>query len=267
MVQIKNGFIESQGVKLHYLAKNLEDVTKTSLLFVPGVMMPAWIWEKQLDYFSKDYRVVAMDTRSQGDSEQTTEGHYAFSLAKDIKAVVEALKLERLVLIGWSLAVAEVVNFAAHFGEDKLKGLVLVDGLTGIDPTVPFYQATLDYWGSFQEDRITKTKAFVREIFKRQQTEDYYEKLTEVALRTPTNTVMALIDNYLLQDFRPLLSRIDVPTLIVTVEGPRLSYMKAIKQQLRHSSLEVLTTAGHALFVDEPEQFNSLLDQFIKDLS
>lgn len=266
MISANEGFIESQGVKIHYLAYNLSDTKKPSLLFVPGVMMPAWIWEKQLEFFSKDYRVVAIDTRSQGDSEQATEGHYALSLARDIKSVADKLNLDRLVLVGWSLGVPEVVNYAFHFGLDKLIGLVLVDGLVGIDPSVSFYQTTLDYWAGFQEDRIPKTKEFVKIIFKQPRPESYIEKLTEVALRTPTNTVMALIDNYLLQDFRPLLSKINVPSIVITVESPRIDYMQEIQAMIPDSRLEIIDSAGHALFVDQPDKFNHILESFVKRL-
>lgn len=258
-----DSFIESQGVRIHYSALNLEDKEKISLLFVPGVMMPAWIWEHQLEYFSKNYRVVAMDPRSQGDSEQTTEGHYALALAKDIKAVVDGLNLRPLVLVGWSLAVAEVVNYASHFGSKDLLGLVLVDGMAGIDPSLPFYRSTIDFWEELQTDRIPKTKEFVRSIFKTPQKDAYLEKLTESALRTPTNTVMTLIDNYLLQDFRPLMPKIDTPTWIATVDGPRLDYMKNLQKLFPNCGLDVFKSAGHALFVDQPEQFNRLLEAFI----
>ncbi len=266
MVSKSEGFIESQGVNIHYLEKNKNSVKQPTLLFVPGVMMPAWIWEKQIEYFSKNYRVVAMDPRSQGDSEQSSEGHYAFSLAKDIKAVVDKLDLRPLVLIGWSLGVPEVVNYAAHFGSKELKGLVLVDGLVGIDPSVPFYQTTVEYWAQLQSDRVPKTREFVKSMFKQPQAEEYFEKLSEVALRTPTNTVMTLINNYILQDFRFLLQRIEIPTLITTVEGPRLDYMKKIQTLLPHARLEIIQSAAHALFVDQPEVFNKLLEVFIEEI-
>ena len=74
--------------------------------------MPAWIWEKQLEYFSKDYNVVAIEPRSQGTSDQSSEGHYAFSLAKDIQSVVNTLDLQRLVVVGWSIGVPQVLNYA-----------------------------------------------------------------------------------------------------------------------------------------------------------
>jgi microsomal epoxide hydrolase len=266
MMAKNDGFVESQGVKIHFLVPTNHHSKQISLLFVPGVMMPAWIWEKQLEYFSKIYHVVAMDPRSQGDSEQSSEGHYAFSLAKDIKAVVDKLKLNPLVLVGWSLGVPEVVNYAAHFGSKGLIGLVLVDGLVGIDPSVPFYQATVDYWAQFQIDRVPKTREFVKSIFKQPQTDAYFERVCEAALRTPTNTVMTLIGNYILQDFRSLLPCIDVPTLIATVEGARLDYMRKMQNLLPHSRLEIFQSAGHALFVDQPAKFNRLLETFIEDL-
>ena len=257
--------MESRGVNIHYLAKNLGG-KQMALLFVPGVMMPAWIWDKQLEYFSKYYRVVAIDPRSQGDSEQASGGHDALSCAEDIKAVVDKLQLEPLVLVGWSLAVPEVVNYAVHFGFKQIRGLVLVDGLVGIDPSVSFYRTTVDFWGDLLSNRIPKTKEFVRNIFKQPQSEAFFEKLSEVALRTPTHTVKALIDHYISQDFRPLLPQINIPTWVATVESPRLSYMKNIQKMVPHSSLEIFESAGHALFVDQPEIFNRHLEKFIKTL-
>lgn len=257
-----DGFVESQDVKIHFLANNLDDTNKISVLFVPGIMLPAWIWEKQFDYFSKSYRVVCMDPRSQGDSEQSSEGHYALSRAKDIKAVVDKLKLEPLILVGWSLAVAEVVNYAAHFATGGLMGLVLVDGLVGIDPSLSFYQPMVNYWGQFQTDRVRQTREFLKIIIRKPQTDEYFEKLTAAALRTPTNTVMTLITNYMLQDFHSLLPHLKIPTLITTIEGSRLDYTKEMQRLIPHSRLEIFK-AGHALFVDQPEKFNLLLESFI----
>lgn len=260
------GFIESRDAKIHYIAKKFNGTNDISLLFVPGIMMSARIWEKQLEYFSKKYNVVAMEPRSQGDSGQSYEGHYAFSMAKDIQAVVETLDLKSLLLVGWSIRVPQVINYAAHFDVKKrLVGVVLIDGIVGTDPSLPFYQSMVDYWIEFQMDRIANTEKFIKSLFKQHQKESYFEELNEIAMRTPTNTVMTLINNYILQDFRPLLPHIDIPAFIATIEGPRLGYMQQMHSLLPNSHIEVFQSAGHALFVDQPESFNRSMEAFIEN--
>lgn len=267
MTSFESGFVDSSGVKIHYLTNHPHQSQKGAILFVPGVMMPAWIWEKQLEYFSKEYRVAAMDLRSHSKSERSNDGHYASALAGDIKAVVDKLDLRPLILVGWSIGVPQVLHYALEHGTERLAGLVLVDGAMGMDSTLPFYQSTLDYWTQLQTDRKAKTKEFVEIIFKQPHPSEYLERLYKSALDTPTNTVMTMIYNYILMDCRPLLPKISVPTLITTVQGPRLDYMKHMHQSLPHSHFEIIEGAGHALFVDQPDQFNRLLERFIDGLS
>jgi pimeloyl-ACP methyl ester carboxylesterase len=157
--KVKSGFITTpDGVKIHYLeaghsvtAQRAQvgnplpaDVTPTkgnialsperqfpSILFVPGWTMPAWIWENQISYFSKDYRVVAMDPRSQGDSSQVSDGLYPAARARDIKAVVTQLHLAPVVIVAWSMAVVETMAYIDQFGTADFAGFVFVDNDAG----------------------------------------------------------------------------------------------------------------------------------------
>src|SRR5208282_2029065 len=76
---VKSGFVDAgHGVRIHYLeagaAASGDNVgQKPSLLFIPGWTMPAWIWEPQIEYFSKAFHVVAIDPRSQGESTHTDD--------------------------------------------------------------------------------------------------------------------------------------------------------------------------------------------------
>ena len=65
----RNGFTAgAEGVRIHYLEAGAATAPHT-LLLVPGWRVSAVIWTKQLDYFSAHgYRVVAIDSRSQGSS-------------------------------------------------------------------------------------------------------------------------------------------------------------------------------------------------------
>src|SRR6185436_7541562 len=78
-------FRSSDGVRLHYL----EAGRGPTLLFVPGWTMPADIFEAQIDYFSKSYRVIAFDPRGQGKSTVARYGYTAQRRARDIGEMIE----------------------------------------------------------------------------------------------------------------------------------------------------------------------------------
>jgi hypothetical protein len=58
------------------------------------------------------------------------------------------------------------------------------------------------------------TARFVREMYKKPQTEEYLQRITAEAMHTPTNTAIAL-DAWVARDRAPLLAKVDKPTLIV----------------------------------------------------
>lgn len=262
----KDGFVTTpDGVRIHYV----EAGQGPAILFVPGWTMPAWIWEKQIAHFSNTHRVVAMDLRSQGESQQTTEGHYPAARARDIKAVVDELKLAPVVLVGWSMGVTEIASYVDQFGTADLAGLVLVDGIAGSDydpeHTPQFFQAA----ASFQRDREKATDAFVRSMYMNpavKADEAYLQRVIQASLGTPTNTAAALLMGMITTDNRPALAKIDKPTLIVVARSPWLPLYEDLHQRIAASDFAVMENVGHALFVDNPEQFNLLLEKFLDPL-
>ncbi len=283
----KSGFVRTvDGVKIHYLeAKTrlaiIEDVdgprgsysrkiwegpARPAILFVPGWTMPAEIWEKQIAHLAKTHWVVAMDPRSQGQSTKTTEGNSPEGRAPDIQAVINQLQLAPVVLVGWSQGVADLVAYVDRFGTDKVAGLVLVDGLAGLDVDAQLIRELFDFIAAYNKDRTATTRQFFREMYKKPQSEAYFERITEASLRTPTTTALAMMVGIFAVDRRPALAKIDKPTLIVAAEGPYRPLQEDMKRRIPGARLEVFENAGHALFVDEPERFNSLLSEFLNRL-
>ncbi|MDE2498033.1 MAG: alpha/beta hydrolase, partial [Xanthomonadaceae bacterium] len=61
------GFVTvSDGVRIHYVDGGLRN--GPALLFIPGWTMDAGVWRDQMQRFAQDYRVIAIDPRSQGES-------------------------------------------------------------------------------------------------------------------------------------------------------------------------------------------------------
>ncbi len=287
-VKAKSGFVATtDGIKIHYLeagAGHLKfqptgltpptfpdpnhkaTIVQPTILFIPGWTMPGWIWQKQIDHFSRTYRVVAMDPRCQGDSSQTTDGLSPAARARDIKAVVDQLHLAPVVLVGWSMAVGEIASYIDQFGTGDVAAVVFVDDAPGADIPAPAYKDVFVFINGFLADRRAATVPFVRSWFKKPQPEEYINRVVEVSLRTPTNTAVALLVGKFGTDNRAALAKIDKPALIVGRKSPYDFIITAMQKQIPGSRLEIFEDAGHALFVDDADRFNSLLDNFLADL-
>jgi non-heme chloroperoxidase len=263
-----SGFVTtSDGVRIHYLeaAPQSGANKRTAILFIPGWTMPAEIWEKQIAYFAKARRVVAMDPRSQGLSSQTTEGNYPEVRARDIKAVVDQLKLAPVVLAGWSMGVADLAAYAGQFPLDGIAGMVLVDGNAGEDLGPGVIRESFDFSWRMQTDRRAATARFVRSMYRKPQTEEYYQRITRAALRTPTDSALAMLSSMAV-DRRPALAKMNRPTLIVAAGSGERQLEEDMQRRIAGSRLVFFENAGHALFVDEPDRFNALVDEFVKSL-
>ena len=282
----KSGFVTTaDGVKIRYVEAGQSWTTGTvmpskdgtsstaqiqkqpSLLFVPGWTMTAEIWEPQMTQFAKTHRVVAMDPRGQGKSSKPNEGYHPAARARDIKAVVDQLKLKPVVLVGWSMGVLEVTSYVGQFGTEGIAGIVLVDGSAGADIPPPMMKQWMDWAGGFLRDREKANDAFVRGMYKKPQTEEYIERVKTMALKTPTPAAMTLIFGMMMTDNRAVLPKIDRPTLItIAPGGPWDAVYVEMQKAIPGARLERFEGAGHALFVDEAEKFNAMLEEFVKGL-
>lgn len=255
----KSAFVETpDGVKIRYL----EAGTGRAILFVPGWTMTAEIWEPQLAHFGKAWRAVAIDPRGQGESGKPEHGLYPAARARDIKAVVDALGLAPVVLVGWSMGVPEVAAFVDQFGTKDLAGVVLVDGIAGSDWDPKVSPGMIMWTGGFLRDRQAQTAAFVRFMYRTPQSEAYLQTITALSLKTPTPTAVALFVGTMTSDLRPALAKIDKPTLLAVAPGSGFDPVyEKMRQSIPGVRFEKFDGAGHALFVDQPARFNALIEE------
>ena len=109
------------------------------------------------------------------------------------------------------------------------------------------------------------TEQFVRGMYRRPQDEEYYRRIIDSALKMPTDAAVALLRSpYPRELWRQILHDVDKPLLYVVT--PRFQEQALnLKHHRPKAQVAVFEDAGHALFVDEPERFNRLLEQFVDD--
>jgi non-heme chloroperoxidase len=257
-------FTTSDSVKIHYV----EAGTGRPIVLIPGWTMPAWIWQPQIDALSKKYHVIAVDPRSQGESDKPTFGHLPETRARDYKELVDHLQLKKPVLVGWSMGCGELMKYVEQFGTDNIAGLVLVDGMLWEKPNPEMFTGLAGWMNQLQQDRQKQADGFVRYMFKKPQPEAYYKRLIDASTQVPADTAAVLIYNMIaVKDFSAALAKENRP-LLFTYQPETQITADLLKAKLGDKAqLEKFDDAGHALFVDDAERFNQVVEKFVAGLA
>jgi non-heme chloroperoxidase len=256
-------FKTSDGVRIHYL----EAGKGQSIVFIPGWTMPAWIWQKQIDGLSSKYHVVAVDPRSQGESDKPTYGHLPETRARDYKELVDHLALKQPVLVGWSMGCGELMKYVEQFGSDNLAGLVLVDGYLWDKPDPNLFAGMSGWMNQLQQDRRKQANGFVRGMYRKPQPEPYLQRVIAASMEVPADTAAVLIYNMIaVRDFNGGFARLNRPVLF-TYQLDSQPTADLLKAKLGDKvQLKKFDGDGHALFVDDPEKFDDALAEFLATL-
>ena len=261
----EKGVVEVGDIKMHYLDVGTGDRV---LVFIPGWTMTADIWKEQILYFSsRGFRVVALDPRSQGLTTKTESGNTYQQHAADLHAFLQALKIEHSYLIGYGSGVLTLLDYISSPEALRPEKMVFVDGS-------PAALKSEDYPGSMtiqqarrlvlslEENRGKATEQFVRSLFKQHPAESLITEMTASITKTPLSAALALYFDLFTGDRKSALLHVPVPSLVITnPEGRQIGeYMKS---KIPRCSLEVIENAGSAMFLDKPQTFNQVLENFL----
>lgn len=254
----------SDGVTLSSLEAGREFAGKKNptVILITGWTMPGTIWRHQIDVLSRRYHTLALDPRGQGQSDVPPTGYAAERRATDIKEFLEPFS--NVLLVGWSLGAIESLQYVHMFGSERLAGLVLVDSSVGEEPA---RKAGGNFKQRLREDRDKALTEFVRAIFASPRSNDDVAELVRGAKRMELENSLALLDYpFERAHWRNIARSFKKPLLYVVT--PQFEAQAAnLKKNRPRTQVEVFKNAGHALFVDEPERFNTLVESFAKKLS
>jgi non-heme chloroperoxidase len=127
----KSGFVQANGVKLHYLDWGGQGKT---LLFLAGLGHNAHIFDDLAPDFTDRFHVLAMTRRGFGESDCPTTGYDVGTRVADLLGFLDALRIKQVILAGHSIAGDELTAFAAAHPE-RVENLIYFDALDPVtDP-------------------------------------------------------------------------------------------------------------------------------------
>jgi pimeloyl-ACP methyl ester carboxylesterase len=97
------------------------------LVFLAGLGNTAHAWDTFAPRFTDRFRIVAITRRGFGESDHPDDGYDLTTLVEDIRAVLDTFALERVSLVGHSIAAEELTRFALTY-PNRTARLVYLDG-------------------------------------------------------------------------------------------------------------------------------------------
>lgn len=260
------------GIKLYY-----EEVgTGIPIVFVHEFAADLRSYEAQMRYFGQRYRCIAYNARGYPPSDVPKDDErYSQERARDdIRAVLDALKIDKAHIVGLSMGGFATLHFGFSYPERARSLVVAGCG----------YGATPDKRGQFADEAEAAAKNFeklgmakaaegyalgpTRVQFQNKDPRGWREFADQLAGNSTEGAARTMRG---VQKRRPSLfdlvdkmKAINVPTLIMTgdEDWPCLEPGVLMKRTIPTAALIVLPNAGHTINLEEPAAFNQHISEF-----
>ncbi len=257
-----HSFYNRDGLRLHYLEAGQGART---VVFIPGWLMPASVFRLQLEALGSQFRVLAFDPRSQGQSEIYYGSHTVAVRMNDMEDFLRAAQVHDYVLAGWSLGVLESLDFIERHPQTGLRGLVLIDNSIGAGKPPAARSSTFFADLASLERRKQFLTTFTENIFKPHAPDDITQAAVSSVLQVPVQASIQLISQpYPRSYWRGIVFKQSIPVLYAIRPHLREQGEDLLRNNLALAQVEMFSESGHAMFVDEPQRFNSLVAAFVQ---
>ena len=263
------------GIRLHVEEAGNPD--GQPVLFLHGFSQCRLAWGKQLaSDLADDLRLVAPDLRGHGLSDKPRDAYGDPQLwADDVRAVIEALGLERPILVGWSYGGLVIGDYLRAYGEDRIGGINLVGAATKLGSEAalavvgPEFLALVPAFCSTDaEESVRGLEAFVRLcVHGEPDPRDLYVVLGYNAV-VPPHVRQGLLSRALDND--DVLARLSHPVLITHGVEDRVVLRAAAAKHagsIPHARTSSYPGVGHAPFWEDAERFNRELRELAGEVS
>jgi pimeloyl-ACP methyl ester carboxylesterase len=252
----------ADGTGINYYEYGPED--GSVLVFVHGWSCDASYWREQIAYFEGKYHMVLIDLAGHGRSGSERENYTMEAFGQDVKAVVESIRADKVILIGHSMG-AQVIAEAARLMPKKVIGLIAVDDLQNVEYPLGKEQFT-EMTTPFKKDFKQGVRGFVTGMLRSDNSPVNEWVISDMSLADPKVALSAInesLGGYLTGDVAKLFDGLDV--LVVAVNANLWpTDVAANRRHIKDFELIELDGLDHFLMLKAPERFNPALEQAVK---
>jgi non-heme chloroperoxidase len=262
------------GLRLHVREWGKAD--GSPILFVHGWSQNHLCWVKQYESaLADEFRVVAYDLRGHGMSEAPLEPeHYTDDRlwADDLAAIVEELRLDRAVLVGWSYGAFVICDYVRAYGQGRVAAIDFVEGAVKMGEAAfgtLIGRGFLDHFADATADDLPTSmramRSFVRTCLVKPVPADDFETAVCWNVVVPARVRANLGAREL--DYDDVLRALEVPLLVThgradTVVLPAMA--EHVLATCPTAEASWYDRVGHVPHLEEPERFNRELTELTR---
>ena len=262
------------GLQLHVREWGRTD--GPAILFVHAWSQNHLCWAKQYESaLADEFRLVAFDLRGHGMSEAPLEPeHYAYGelWADDLAAIIDELRIDRPVLVGWSYGAFVIGDYVRAYGQDRIAGIDFVGGAVKLGQAAfgPLIgPGFLDHFADLTADdlptNIRGMRAFLKGLVVKPLTADDLESALCWSIVVPARIRANLAARDI--DLDDVLRALEVPLLVThgradPVTLPAMA--EHVVATLPTAEVSWYEGVGHAPHLEEPERFNRELAELTR---
>jgi 3-oxoadipate enol-lactonase len=249
--------LKANEIELYYN----EEGKGSPIVFIHGWMDDHSMWNYQIDFFSKNYRVIAYDQRGHGRSDKPQNGYSIKTLSDDLNNFTQKLNVGKFTLVGHSLGGMAAMLFALEHPE-KVSKLVLISTGAKSDTSMRImlwvlihalpYSIFAD--GSVEFKYFKPSKQIKAEALDR-------------ALRTPKYAACKCLREFSTNyDIRDRVSSIKVPTLIIVGDkdtSTPVVMSRYLRREIEGSKLAIIPDSKHMPMIERADMVNEVIGEFL----
>jgi pimeloyl-ACP methyl ester carboxylesterase len=257
-------FVTADGAELSYV--DFGPRGGIAILFLHGWQGAAAVWVPVMQRLSLRHRTIALDLRGFGESNGAPGPYRVETFSDDLSALIAALDLDPLVVVGHSMGAAVAQRFAID-RPDAVEGLVLAAPVPASG--VPFSPKVAAMFRS-TAGNADNANAWLAALTYTEPSRDVRAIMRAAAAATPAPVALESFDSWANLDFAGEAATIDTPTLVLAPAADRPMTPEFTRERVADvisgSRLVVIEEAGHYLPLEQPERVAALVERFIDAL-
>jgi non-heme chloroperoxidase len=246
------------------------------ILFLNSAGLTTQMWDYQMvEFADQGYRCITFDRRGHGRSDLALGGYDYDTFADDVAAVISALDLQDLTMVGHSMAGGEIVRYLTRHGSARVARIVLLAS------TTPYLTQTADNPNGLPHSTLEALRASWRKDFPKwvaDNTAPFFVPETSPAMmqmlaarlmHCSVPVAIACNKAVTTTDFRADLAKVSVPALVIhgdrDASAPLTITGKPTAELIPGCRLKVYQGAPHGLIYTHMEILNADILQFIRE--